>query len=187
MSLSWFENMAIIKIKGYDIHTLTIRDSYDRRAVQYKNNIIETLKKLDLTEDDVEITQDVSAFKNAPASATWYMDGHRLYYSYKIANKYVENLYIVFKVIELEVNALLSGEKTLEEFTSSFSEEDDIEEERKQARITLGVDPDVVDMDVINAKYKELAKKNHPDMDGGDTEKFKAINRAHKMLKRELQ
>ena len=40
MSLSWFENMAIIKIKGYDIHTVTIRDSYDRRAVQYKNNII---------------------------------------------------------------------------------------------------------------------------------------------------
>ncbi len=179
--------MAIIRIKGYDLNTVTIRDSYDRRAVQFKNNIIETLKKLGLTEDQIEIPQDVSAFKNAPASATWYMDGRRLYYSYKIANKYVENLYIVFKVIELEVNALLSHHKTLEEFFSSFSEEDDVEEERKQARITLGVDPGVTDMTIINAKYKELAKKNHPDMDGGDTEKFKAINRAHKTLKRELE
>lgn len=179
--------MAIIRIKGYDIHTFTIRDSYDRRANQYKNNIILTLKKLGLTEDDIEIPQDVSAFKNAPASATWYMDGRRLYYSYKIANKYVENLYIVFKVIELEVNALVTGEKTSEEFRNSFSEEDDIEEERKQARITLGVDPAETNMEIIDVKYKELAKKNHPDMDGGDTEKFKAINRAHKMLKRELE
>lgn len=178
--------MAIIRIKGYDINAITIRDSYDRRAVQYKNNIIETLKKVGLTEDDVIVEQDVSAFKNAPASATWYMDGHRLYYSYKIAPKYVENLYIVFKVIELEVNALLSGQKTMEEFISSFSEENSVEEERKQARITLGVEADVVDMDIINAKYKELAKKNHPDMSGGNTEKFKAINRAHKILKREL-
>ena len=179
--------MAIIRIKGYDINAVTIRDSYDRRAVQYKNNIILTLKKLGLIEDDIEIPQDVSAFKNAPAAATWYMDGRRLYYSYKIANKYVENLYIVFKVIDLEVNALLSGHKTLEEFYSSFSEEDDVEEERKQARLTLGVDPTETNMDIINVKYKELAKKNHPDMNGGDTEKFKAINRAHKMLKRELQ
>ncbi len=179
--------MAMIRIKGYDLNTPTIRDSYDRRAVQYKNSIILTLKKLGLTEDDIEIPQDVSAFKNAPASATWYMDGRRLYYSYKIANKYVENLSIVFKIIELEVNAYLSHHKTLEEFFSSFSEEDDVEEERKQARITLGVDPTETNMGIINPKYKELAKKNHPDMDGGDTEKFKAINRAHKTLKRELQ
>ncbi len=179
--------MAIIRIKGYDFNTVTIRDSYDRRAVQFKNNIIETLKKLGLTEDQVEIPQDVSAFKNAPASAMWYMDGRKLYYSYKIANKYVENLYVVFKVIELEVNAFLSGHKTLEEFFSSFSEEDDVEEERKQARITLGVGLGVTDMTIINVKYKELAKKNHPDMDGGDTEKFKAINCAHKILKRELE
>lgn len=179
--------MTMIRVKGYDIKTSIICDSYDRRAVQYKNNIILTLKKLGLTEDDIEIPQEVSAFKNAPASATWYMNGHRLYHSYKIANKYVENLAIVFKVIELEVNALLSHHKTIEEFFSSFSEGDDVEEERKQARITLGVDPDIVDMNIINVKYKELAKKIHPDMDGGDTEKFKAINRAHKILKRELE
>jgi len=31
-----------------------------------------------------------------------------------------------------------------------------------------------------------LAKETHPDMPDGDTEKFKMINRAHKILKREL-
>ena len=42
-------------------------------------------------------------------------------------------------------------------------------------------------MDLINKKYKELAKEHHPDMPGGNTEKFKAINHAHKTLKRELE
>ena len=60
-------------------------------------------------------------------------------------------------------------------------------QKRLKLRNILGVEHDVTDMSVINAKYKHLAKSNHPDMSGGDTEKFQAINNAHKTLKRELQ
>jgi len=179
--------MATIKIKGFDINPLTIRDSYDRRAVQYKNSIIETLKKIGLTEDDIDIKLEVNAYKNAPAFVSWYIEHHHFYYSYKIAKKYVENLYIVFKVIDLEVKALLMGEKTMEEFMSDFSEEHDVEDKRKEARAILGVEDGIIDMNVINAKYKDLAKKHHPDIAGGDVEKFKKINGAHKILRRELQ
>ena len=105
--------MVTIKIKGYEITLPIIRDSYDRRAQQFRNNIIETLRKIGLTEDDINIKEEISAYRNAPASASWYVDGHHLYYSYKIARKYVENLYIVSKVIELEVKALLAGQKTM--------------------------------------------------------------------------
>src|SRR3989338_4181748 len=161
---NWVTTMAAIKIKGYEITLLPIRDSYDRRAVQYKNNIIKALKKIGLTEDDIDIELEANAFKGAPASVSWYICGYHLYYSYKIAKKYVENLYIIFKVIELEVNAVLAGQKTLEEFIHDFS-----------------------DISIINTVYKDLAKKNHPDMPGGDTERFKEINHAHKILKRELQ
>ena len=38
--------MTTIQIKGYEIALPYIRDSYDRRAVQYRNNIIETLRKI---------------------------------------------------------------------------------------------------------------------------------------------
>ena len=179
--------MVTITIKGHEITPLAIRDSYDRRAVQYKNNIIEILRKIGLTEDDIDIKQETHTFRNAPASASWYVDGHHLYYSYKIAKKYVENLYVVFKIIDLEVKALLAGQKTMEEFMSDFMEEHDIEEQRKEARDILGVEQDVIDIAVIDAKYRDLAKKKHPDMPGGDSEKFKAINRAHKILKRELR
>ncbi len=179
--------MATIKLKGHEIQQLLIRDSYDRRAVQYRNKIIETLRKIGVTENNVNIELIDSAFRSAPASAAWYLNGQHLYYSYKIARKYVENLYIVFKVIELEVNALLAGKKTMEEFMLEFVEEKDVEEKRKEARTFLGIDHDVIDMNIIDVKYKELAKKNHPDMPTGNTEMFKKINHAHKVLKRELQ
>ena len=87
---------------------------------------------------------------------------------------------------ESQVNALLNEEKTAEEFIRAFTEDHDIEEQRKEAREILGVEPDSLDLDLINRKYKELAKEHHPDM-GGNPETFKAINRAHKMLKRELE
>lgn len=178
--------MATITIKGYEFTPLVIRDSYDRRAVQYRNNIIETLGRIGLTEDDIDLKQETNGYKNTPASVSWYLDGHHLYYSYKIAKKYVENLSVVFKIIDLEVKDLLAGKKTMAEFIADFSEDQDVEEKRKEAREVLGVEKDVADMDLINAKYKHLAKKSHPDMPGGDTERFKEVNRAHKILKREL-
>ena len=67
-----------------------------------------------------------------------------------------------------------------------FNEDQDIEKQRVEAREILGVEKDCLDLEVINAKYKNLAKNHHPDA-GGDQEMFKKINRAHKMLKKELR
>ncbi|MBI2107550.1 DnaJ domain-containing protein [Candidatus Woesearchaeota archaeon] len=179
--------MAAIKVKGHEFAAVVIKDSFDRRALQYKNKIITTLRKIGLTADDIDVELEANAAKNAPASASWYIDGHHLHFSYKSGRKYVENLYIVLKVIELEANALLAGQRTQEEFIREFSEDKDFEHKRKEARETLGVAPDVLDIKHIDSSYKALAKKYHPDMPGGNAEKFKKINHAHKILKRELQ
>ena len=179
--------MTTIKVKGYEFAVAATKDSFDRRALQYKNKIITSLGKIGLSEDDIEIEIKPVAFKSAPASASWYLSGNYLHYSYKSARKYVENLYVVLKVIELEVDALLSGQKTPEEFIGEFSEEKDVEHRRKAAREVLGVDAESIDLQHIDSKYKELAKQHHPDVPGGDTEKFKEINHAHKILRRELQ
>ncbi len=176
-----------IKVKGHEFAALAVRDSFDRRALQYKNNIITALRKIGLSEDDVEIDLESVAAKNAPASASWYFGRHYLHYSYKAAPKYVENLYVVFKLIELEVDSLLSGQKTPEEFIQEFSEEKDVEARRNEAREILGVNAGSIDLKDIDLKYKEFAKKYHPDMPEGNIEKFKQINRAHKILRRELE
>lgn len=179
--------MASLTIKGHTFNAFVVKDSFNRRAQGFKNTIISSLAKLGIPEDQTDIPLETFALKKAPASVLWFMEGFRLYYSYNGSAKFVENLYVVSKVIELEVNVLLNGEKTAEEFIRDFTEERDVEEKRKKAREILGVGHDTKDMDLINKKYKELAKEHHPDMPGGNHEKFKAINNAHKTLKRELE
>ena len=175
-----------IKVKGYDINPITVRDSFYRRAIKFQNDIISSLKKVGVDEDSIEIEVLRAAMKNEPAVVEWYMEGYNMHYSYKLRPKYVENLYIVSKVIENQVNALLSEEIEMHDFLNSFSEDDDVHEERKNAREVLGLSHDENDMDVINKAYKDLAKQHHPDMENGSVDKFKEINKAHKVIKREL-
>ena len=177
--------MARITVKGHEFNELIIRDSYDRRAVLFKNNIIEILRKIGVDDDDVEVSLQRVARLKGHATASWYFEGNYMHFSYKLLNKFIENLYVVSKVIELEVKLLLNEEITVDEFVRHFSEEQDVEKEQQKAREILGVDKDCLDMELIIKNFKELAKKNHPDA-GGDPEIFKKINLAHKTLKREL-
>jgi hypothetical protein len=177
--------MARITVKGHEFNQLMIRDSYDRRATLFKNNIIEALKKIGVVKDDVDVSLQKVARLKGSAMASWYFDDRYMYFSYKLLNRFIDNLYVVSKVIEMEVKSLMNEEITINDFVQHFSEDQDIEKKRKQARKILGVDEDCLDLELINKNYKELAKKHHPDM-GGEMEVFKRINNAHKTLKREL-
>ena len=179
--------MALIKVRGHEFNAISIRDSFNRRALKFKNNIITSFRSIGLTEDDIEVDLEPVAIKRTGASASWYIDGHYLHFSYKAGTKYVENLYVVSKLIEIEVKEVVDGKKTIEQFIEDFSENKNIEKERKAARELLGVDSDTLDMAVISKKYKVLAKDLHPDMPNGNLEKFKKLNNAHKTLKRELE
>jgi len=179
--------MASLTLKGYTFNQPVVRDSFLRRAVFFQNKIITILGEFGLTADDVNIELESVPFKKLPASASWYLDGHHLHYSSNVCDKYVENLAVVCKVIELEVEQVTSGQKTMMEFMREFVEDEEVEQQRKDARALLGVAEDEKDLDVIDKKYKDLAKTMHPDMDGGDIDKFKALNRAHKLLRKELQ
>ena len=179
--------MSKLNIKGHEFSAFIVKDSPSRRSVQFRNNILKSLRKIGIPEDDVEVEIEALSAKKSQASASWYIGGHHLYYSYNGADKFVENLYVVSKIIELEVDALQKEKKTMQEFITEFSEDKDISSKRKDARKTLGVEEDALDMNIINEKYKSLAKEHHPDMPSGNMEKFKEINNAHKILKRELE
>lgn len=176
----------MLTIKGHHIKNTHVRDSFNRRAVQFTNKIIGSLGALGLTEDDIEIPIEPMANKKSPAFVSWYFEGYHLHFSFNGCSKYVENLSIVEQVIEKEVIALGSGKKTIEEFISDFAEDSDIKKQREDARVLLGVPSDSTDWTLIDKRYKILAKGCHPDTPSGDHEKFKAINNAHKILKREL-
>jgi len=176
----------MVKVKGHEINAIITNAAFNRKALQFKNNIITILKHVGVNEYDVEIPLESVAIKKAKASATWYFQGHHMHYSYNLQKKFVDNLYIVYKVIEIETKMVLSGEKTIDEFILEFKEDSDIADKRKEAREFFGLGHDVDDMEAINKKYKDMARELHPDMPTGDTEKFKQLNNAHKILKREL-
>jgi len=176
----------MVIIKGHEIETIIVKNAHNRRALQLKNNIVMLLRSIGVNENDIDVPVENVAMKKAKASATWYHSGHRMYYSHNMQSKYVDNLHVLFKVIEKESNLVLSEKKTFNDFISEFREEKDVEDKRKEAREFFGVGHDSNDLEIITKKYKALAKELHPDMPSGDIEKFKQLNIAHKILKREL-
>ncbi|MDP2628344.1 MAG: J domain-containing protein, partial [Nanoarchaeota archaeon] len=91
------------------------------------------------------------------------------------------------QVLKIEVKRLVSGEITADQFKNEFLEDDELDEKLVEARKTLGVHEGEKDFELISKKYKDLAKKHHPDMPDGDHEEFQKINAAHKLIKKELQ
>ena len=178
--------MAKIKVKGYEFDFKLVKSGYDRRAVQYANNIVESLKKIGLTQDDVDVKTNILGNKNFPGFAEWYFDGHHLQYRYSGYKRFIDNLFVVAKIIELEVNEVINEKKTIQDFIYDFTEEKGAKDARNNARELLGIDEKENDLEIINQKYKLLARKYHPDMPNGDLEKFQAVNKAHKILKKEL-
>src|SRR3989344_2978695 len=106
--------MDTVTLKGYTLAPFDMKGSSPRRALQFKNSIIATLKKIGVHEDDIDVSLESVVIKKAPASVSWYFNDRHLYFSYKLS-RFIENLYVVTQVIEREVEALLSGIRTEDE------------------------------------------------------------------------
>ena len=176
----------MIKVKGNLIEKPSITDSFDRRAVKIQNHIVAVLKNLGVVRDSTDIPLSRNSRLKGPAHASWFFEGRNLKYSYSQMPSFIENLYVVDKVIEIEVAKFINKEITLDQFQREFEDEKDLGNKLVEARKTLGVDEDEMDFEVISKKYKELARKHHPDMSGGDEAKFQEINSAHKLIRKEL-
>jgi hypothetical protein len=176
----------MVLIKDHEIVLPKITDSFGRRATQIENRIILILLPLGVERHSINIPMQALAQRKFPASVSWYFEGRNLKYSYGLMPKFIENLAIIEKVLKLEVERLLSKEILVDDFIREFTEDDDLIEQRIEARKTVCVSPDEMDIEKINHNYKLLAKKYHPDMPEGDHECFQRINAAHKLLKKEL-
>lgn len=176
----------MVKIKGNEIEPPRINSSFERKAVQIQNHIIDTLKQIGIERDNVTMPIEKVPQKRAPAYVEWYFNGRNLKYSYSLMPRFVENLYIIDKVLRIEVEKLVSDEINADQFCREFFEDDDIDKQRVEARKILGVDENEKDFELISKKYKDLARQHHPDMPEGDHEIFQKVNAAHKLIKKEL-
>lgn len=181
--------MAKLVIKGHEIEVKVTKTGYDRKAVVFANSIVEELKKLNITRDDIEIkTIGILGNKNLPATIEFWAQGHYLRFSYSLTKRFIDNLYLIKELIKIEVDEVLTGKKTIEEFFHTFSEDGDrkeISKELRKAKVLLGLDEDETDVELINKTYKKHARSHHPDL-GGNLEEFQAINKAHKLIKKEM-
>ena len=64
--------MTEIKIKGHSIHLMPAKDSFNRRALQYKNKLISSLGRLGVSRDDVDLELGGYCGRESKAVATWY-------------------------------------------------------------------------------------------------------------------
>lgn len=179
--------MTILKLKGNEFNIEFTNASASRYAALFRANIINCLKELCIPANYIRIDEEPNGLKKAKAEVFWYMENNRCYYSYARQPRYVDNLQVIAKLIEIEMNKVLNAEKTPEDFILDFKEEDGLVEKRKEARELLGLDKGEIDMEIINKQFKRMAREAHPDMEGGDAEKFKLINEAHKILRAELE
>ncbi|MFT4250571.1 MAG: J domain-containing protein [Candidatus Woesearchaeota archaeon] len=179
--------MQPLLVRGHTITSLSAKNISSRKVVQITNQIVSLLSQLGVVEDDVEVQSERVAVKRCPAEVSFWLSGQHCHFSYHQCVTFAENLWVVFKVLEAEVLQVLSEELSLDEFVYSFSEKTDVAALRKEAREVLGVSEDCFDFSLIHKNYKALSKKYHPDMPGGDHERFSEINKAHKVLKKELE
>jgi len=180
--------MNEVSVKGHVIKIKITKTGCDRKAVLFANNIIDELKKLNISRDDIEIKTNVLGGKNFPATIEFWTDGHYLRFSYSMAKRFIDNLYVIQELVKLEVEEVLSGKKDISQFYHVFTGDSDrkeIAKELKEAKLILGLNEEENNTDVINQAYKKLARINHPDL-GGSLEEFQNINKAHKLIKKEM-
>ncbi len=174
-------------LRGNELTFSPVNNSFSRRAVLFQNIIINNLKKIGVHPDDVEFPTVRLPTRQMPAHVDWNFETDYCFLSHNSQKRYIDNLQIIAKLIETEIQKVLNEQITINQFIENFAEDPDILKHRKEARKTLQVDEHCTNIEEINKQYKLLAKKAHPDMSTGDPETFKKINEAHKILKKELE
>jgi hypothetical protein len=187
-SLIFIRLMATVTVKGHQILVKVTKTGTDRKSVQFANHIVDELKKLNIPRDDIRIKTNVLGSQNIPATIEFWAQGHYMRFSYALTKRFVDNLYVIRELIRIEVAEVLAGTKEITEFYHTFSETGDRKELSKnltKAKVTLGLSETEDDVKTINDAYKKLARAHHPDL-GGNLEEFQKINKAHKLIKKEM-
>ena len=188
--------MTQIRVKRFDISFNEIRNGFDRKATLFCNNIIEEIKKIKLNRDFIKFPETHSAHRREFAKVILYYNHHKLIFTHNSQKRFVDNLFIVSKLIEFEIKELNEKNLTSEKFISKYQEEhveggkNDKKAQnnlREESFKILNLEEQDFNLENLNNNYKKLARKHHPDLNGGDTTEFTKINKAHKLLKKELE
>lgn len=147
-----------------------------------RNDILTWLKRIGISGEYVSINYGAS-MRDSWAEVSWEVNGKPYFYRCQSQNRPVDNLAAVEQLVHQEVLFIQRGIKTLGQMLNQFAlpAPEDIKDSFDPRKV-LGIPKNVTDKEYIKYKFREAAKKHHPDK-GGDPEKFKDIQKAWEMLK----
>ena len=160
--------------------------SHTRKLQQIQNNIVQTLVLVGVNPDDVEFVKGFP-IKKIPAQMTWYGHGYFCHVSCNKAGKLIDNFSVILGLLKEEVAEVSAGTLEVKAMFRKFEGENEVFDDQKAARKFFEIESDHFDFETIQKKYKKLSKTHHPDMPEGSEEKFKELNKHHKVLKKELE
>lgn len=179
--------MSTKTIRGYSVQHKPISLSNSKRtAVQLRNKIIANLKKIGIEADEDDVPEERLPIRKGSAYISWYGMGYYCFVAYNGNSRYIDNLAVISKLIEYEIGLVQEQEQSLQDFLEKYQENEDIIKRREEAYGLMELDDDFCYED-LNSRYRKLSKTMHPDASGGDEEKFKKLNEAHKIIIKELR
>ena len=121
------------------------------------------------------------------AKVTWMINGKEHSYKCNTQPRAVDNVAAISQIIEPDSKAIRRGLKTFGQVMNQFRLDYDPNAPRtKTPREILGIPEHINDPDYIKYKYKQKAKKVHPDQ-GGDAKQFRELKEAYDNIQKELE
>lgn len=156
----------------------------------YKNKIFDALNSIGVTKEyvDVEFGGGTGQLANSYAKVTWHINGKEYVFRSDAQRTEIDNLAAIAQVIDVDCRAIRRGIKdyvaTMRQY-DALPDYSDGPRKRHWSQV-FDVPTSMKDLEYLNWKYKQLAKKLHPDS-GGSDEAFQELQEAWKEIQQELQ
>lgn len=154
----------------------------------YKRLIFNSLEKIGIEPKyiDLQFGGCKGVTQSAWAELIWFVNGAEHKYRCDSQQCDVDNVASISQVIEQDIKSIRRGLKSFGQIMNQFQIEAPMGKREKTSREIIGVEESCSDIDYILFKYKQKAKKIHPDKTGNKQEMQK-LNDALAELDAELR
>lgn len=149
----------------------------NRSVGKLKDDAKNWLKRIGIVESDINFASD-----GAATTIEYVLDGKRYAFTSFLQESDKNNWAAVEQFLHSRVIGIERGIESKEKAFEGYVQLED----KTNPRALFGLTGDFTRHE-LDARYKTLAKKHHPDVNSGQTEMFQKLTEAHEQLKREIE
>ncbi|NOR85901.1 hypothetical protein GQ473_07355 [archaeon] len=177
-----------IDVNGKVIHIKHCRYYARLSLAHYKRIIFDSLEQIGIESKyiDLQFGGGSGLRDSSWAELTWIVNGIEHKYRCDSQQCDVDNVASISQVIAQDIKSIRRGLKSFGQVMNQFQIEAPTGKREKTSREIIGVEASCMDIDYILFKYKQRAKKIHPDKTGNQ-EEMQRLNDALAELDKELR